>query len=285
MNHIVHKCSFKEQKKTAKREWKYFIVRKGKNNQWPKYFTHQQSEIIDYNIKLRFHQTDIKYYKQLMETNVTNNEPQETVQTELTKLLGIKYPIILAGMAKFSGPKLAAAVTNAGGLGVIGGNRCSPRILKALIIELKKQLKDKNSPYGIDLLLPKLTGNARKTNYDYTKGKLNELIDVIISCRGCKLFVSAVGIPPKYVVDKLHQNGILVMNMVGAPKHITKALNVGVDIICAQGGEGGGHIGSIATSILLPKCVDLVKSHKMTLYPSINVPVVGAGGIYSGRGV
>lgn len=79
-------------------------------------------------------------------------------------------------------------------------------------------------------------------SYDYTKGKLNELIDIIIDS-GAKLFVSAVGVPPKAVVDKLHQSGVLYMNMIGHPKHVAKCLEVGVDIICAQGGEGGGHTG------------------------------------------
>lgn len=64
----------------------------------------------------------------------------------------------------------------------------------------------------------------------------------------CALFVSAVGIPPKWAVDKLHAAGIPVMNMVGAPKHVPKALEMGVDLICAQGSEAGGHTGDVATS-------------------------------------
>ena len=79
----------------------------------------------------------------------------ETIETPLTRLLGIKYPIILAGMNKAAGPKLAAAVTNAGGLGVIGGVGFTPRILKLTIKHLKKSLNDPNAPFGVDLLLPK----------------------------------------------------------------------------------------------------------------------------------
>eukprot|EP00488_Nonionellina_sp_1-RS-2012_P001298 TRINITY_DN2070_c0_g1_i1.p1 TRINITY_DN2070_c0_g1~~TRINITY_DN2070_c0_g1_i1.p1 ORF type:complete len:232 (-),score=93.37 TRINITY_DN2070_c0_g1_i1:140-835(-) len=75
------------------------------------------------------------------------------------------------------------------------------------------------------------------------------------------------------------------MNMVGHPKHVKYALKAGVDIICAQGGEGGGHTGSIPTSLLLPQCVDLVRGYKMPLDPTQNVCVVGAGGIYNGRGL
>lgn len=73
------------------------------------------------------------------------------------------------------------------------------------------------------LALLQVGGSARKTNSDYTKGKLPELIDIICKS-GAKLFVSAVGVPPKFAVDKLHEAGILVMNMVGAVKHIPKAL-------------------------------------------------------------
>ena len=89
----------------------------------------------------------------------------DTIETPLTKLLGIKYPIILAGMNKAAGPKLAAAVTNAGGLGVIGGVGFTPRILKMTINNLKKELKDKDAPFGVDLLIPKVGSGARKTNY------------------------------------------------------------------------------------------------------------------------
>jgi len=117
---------------------------------------------------------------------------------------------MLAGMNVAAGPRLAAAVTNAGGIGVIGGLRMNPKILQENIDELKSHLEDKNAPFGVDLLLPQVGGNARKTNYDYTKGQLNELVDVIIKSKAA-LFVCAVGVPPKEVVDKFHKAGIVVM--------------------------------------------------------------------------
>lgn len=98
------------------------------------------------------------------------------------------------------------------------------------------------------------------------------------------LFVSAVGIPPKWAVDKLHEAGILVMNMVGHPKHVHKALEVGVDLICAQAGEGGGHTGEIPASILIPACVDAVKGRVSPLTGK-PVYVIGAGAVYDGRGL
>merc|ERR1712196_754911 len=90
--------------------------------------------------------------------------------------------------------------------------------------------------------------------------------------------------PPKFAVDKLHAAGVLVMNMIGAPKYVDKALEAGVDIICAQGGEGGGHTGDIATSILLPKVVDACRGKKSPLTGG-PVLVVGAGGIFNGQGL
>lgn len=207
----------------------------------------------------------------------------ETIVTGLTELFGIKYPIMLAGMNVAAGPELAAAVTNAGGLGVIGGVGYTPDFLRKQIASLKKHLKDPNGPFGVDLLLPQVGSGARKTNYDYTEGTLPELIDIIIEAKA-KLFVSAVGVPPRFAVDKLHAAGIPVMNMIGAPKHVKKALEAGVDIICAQGGEGGGHTGDVATTILIPKVVDLCKEARAPLTGG-PVYVVAAGGIYDGRGL
>ncbi|KAH9883243.1 2-nitropropane dioxygenase [Xylariomycetidae sp. FL2044] len=206
--------------------------------------------------------------------------PQK-IRTPITDLFKINHPILLAGMNVAAGPKLAAAVTNAGGLGVIGGMSYSPDMLREQIDEMKSYMDDKNAPFGIDLLLPQVGGNARKTNYDYTKGKLNELVDIIIES-GAKLFVSAVGVPPKAVVEKLHKNGIYYMNMVGHPKHVQKAIDIGCDMICAQGGEGGGHTGHVPTTVLIPACVQICKGQKSALSGQ-QIPVIAAGGIHNGQ--
>ena len=84
-------------------------------------------------------------------------------------------------------------------------------MLKEQIQELKDGLNDKSAPFGVDLLIPQVGGNARKTNYDYTHGHLDELIDVIIES-GTTLFVSAVGVPPRHVVDRLHKAQIPIMS-------------------------------------------------------------------------
>ena len=99
-----------------------------------------------------------------------------------------------------------------------------------------------------------------------------------------KLFVSAVGVPPQHVVDRLHKAGILYMNMIGHPKHVQKCLDLGVDIICAQGGEGGGHTGDTPTTVLIPAVVNLCKG-KTSPMTGMPVQVVAAGGIYNGQTV
>ncbi|KIK98824.1 hypothetical protein PAXRUDRAFT_30901 [Paxillus rubicundulus Ve08.2h10] len=186
--------------------------------------------------------------------------------TPLTRLFKINHPVILAGMNVAAGPKLAEAVTNSGGIGVIGGVRQIPKVLKRSIDQLKSFLEDKNAPFGI---------------YDYANGQLDELLDIIIKSKAA-LFVSAVGVPPKAAVDKLHATGIPVVNMIGHPKHVSKALAQGVDIICAQGGEGGGHTGDTPFSILIPAVVDLCKNVRSPLTGE-PIVVVAAGSIAGGR--
>lgn len=163
----------------------------------------------------------------------------------------------------------------------MGGLGYTPGQLDEILTELKSLLRDKSLPFGVDLALPKVGGGARATNHDYTHGHLDELIEVTIK-HGAKLFVSAVGIPPAHTIKRLHEAGILIMNMVGAPKHAEKALKAGVDIVCAQGGEGGGHTGDIPFSILVPAVVDVARKYKspLTGQPSM---VVAAGGVNDGR--
>lgn len=126
-------------------------------------------------------------------------------------------------------------------------------------------------------------GGLTGSSYDYTKGKLDELVTIIIDS-GAKLFVSAVGVPPKAIVDRLHAAGILYMNMIGHPKHVKKCLDVGVDLICAQGGEGGGHTGHVPTMILIPTVAKMCAGAKSPLTGG-PVQVVAAGGLFNGQTV
>ncbi|TPX06920.1 uncharacterized protein E0L32_011144 [Thyridium curvatum] len=210
--------------------------------------------------------------------------PQGPITTPLTTLLGIKHPIILAGMARTSGGHLAAAVSNAGGLGVIGGFMYTPDQLRDIIKDLKDNLASPDLPFGVDLALPQVGGGARATNHDYTGGKLDELVDITIES-GARLFVSAVGVPPRRVIERLHAAGILVMNMVGHPRHAAKALDLGVDMVCAQGGEGGGHTGDIAGTVLIPAVADVAARYRPPMLGGSPALVVAAGGIADGRGL
>lgn len=204
-----------------------------------------------------------------------------SLQTPLCSLLKIQHPILLAGMARASSAPLAAAVSNAGGLGTVGGLGYTPEQLAEMLTELKSLLRDPSLPFGVDLALPQVGGSARATNHDYTHGQLDELIEVVIS-HGAKLFVSAVGVPPERTIKRLHEAGILVMNMVGAPKHADKALKLGVDMVCAQGGEGGGHTGDIPFSVLVPAVADVARKYTspLTGQPAL---VIAAGGVNDGR--
>jgi NAD(P)H-dependent flavin oxidoreductase YrpB (nitropropane dioxygenase family) len=89
-------------------------------------------------------------------------------------------------------------------------------------------------------------------------------------------------VPPKHVVEKLHKHGIIYMNMIGHPKHVKKCLDLGVDIICAQGGEGGGHTGDTPTTVLIPAVVEAVRGYKSPLTGK-PVQVIAAGGIHNGQ--
>lgn len=178
------------------------------------------------------------------------------IRTPLTERLGITYPIIQAAMGGVARAELVAAVSNAGGLGVIGAGFMSPAQLREEIRKVK-DLTDK--PFGVDLLLAR----------DWPGQE--EMIEVIIEER-VPVFASGLGNPDPYV-EALHQAGITVMAVVGTVRHARRVVEGGTDIVVAQGTEGGGHTGRIATLALVPQVVDAVAP----------TPVVAAGGIADGR--
>ena len=106
----------------------------------------------------------------------------------------------------------------------------TPKVLTKEITWLKNALADKSLPFGVDLAIPQIGGNARKTNHDYTHGHLPELIDIIVAEK-VKLFICAVGVPPQWAVDKLHAGGVVIANMVGSSREmvsrIMKDLTIG----------------------------------------------------------
>jgi enoyl-[acyl-carrier protein] reductase II len=179
-----------------------------------------------------------------------------TLHTPLCDLLGVEHPIMLAGMGGVSFAELAAAVSNAGGYGVLGMAGRGPDFIRDQMRQVRK-LTDK--PFGVDLLAA-------------SPESLVASVDVIIG-EGASSFVAGLGVPMP-ILEKLKKAGLKVMVVCGAVKHAVKAEQAGCDAVICQGGEGGGHTGLVGTMPLVAQAVEAVK-----------VPVVGAGGLYDGRGL
>ena len=240
------------------------------------------------------------------------------LRTALCDLLGIEYPVISAGMGPVGGgsapaavAELAAAVSNAGGLGVIGGAGFNPEQLRAEINKVRA-LTDK--PFGVDLLLPSnymggaasgemprdprelIPAETREglkkiaeslgvewheaptvanpmANRRAGAGMSDEQMEVVIEEK-IPVFAAGLGNPGPFV-ERLHANGTIVLSLVGNTKNARRVAASNVDVVVAQGTEAGGHTGRIATFALVPQVVDAVSPK----------PVVAAGGIGDGRGL
>ena len=179
------------------------------------------------------------------------------LHTPLCDLLGIKYPILLAGMGGVSYAELCAAVSNAGGFGTLGMAGRSQREIRDEIAKVR-DLTDK--PFGVDLLAA-------------VPESLERAADAIIE-GGAAAFISGLGVPPPHLVKKFHDAGLKVMNVSGTVRHAKAAEAGGLDAVVAQGTEAGGHTGRIAGMALIPQMVDAVR-----------IPVVAAGAIVDGRGL
>jgi enoyl-[acyl-carrier protein] reductase II len=180
------------------------------------------------------------------------------MQTRLTELLGIEYPVMLAGMGGVSYSRSAAAVSEAGGFGCLGASTMGDQQMVEEIAAVRS-LTDK--PFGVDLL------TAAPQDM---QAKVQAIID-----GGGSVCVAGLGVP-REVIDQCHEQDVLVVNMCGKVHHAVSAVEAGCDLVVAQGTEAGGHTGQIATMALVPQVVDAVGSE---------VPVVAAGGIYDGRGL
>lgn len=203
------------------------------------------------------------------------------ITTPLTTILNCQHPIMLAGMAEVSGGRLAAAVANAGGFSVVGGYQCTPEQLRRAISDMKQHFARPDLPFGVALAIPQCGGRARKTNRDASGGKLDELVGMAIRS-GARLFVSTAGVPPRPVIDRLHAAGVLVMNLVGHPKHAVRALDAGVDMLCAQGAEGRGHTGDVPASVLVPAVVAVARRYAPPMLGGQAPAIVVAGGGIAG---
>jgi NAD(P)H-dependent flavin oxidoreductase YrpB (nitropropane dioxygenase family) len=178
-----------------------------------------------------------------------------TLSTRLTTLLGIDAPILQAGMSVHTSPELVAAVSNAGGLGIVGSVFREPGDLRAVLRRVR-ELTDR--PIGANIVLA-------EPWEEYLDIILSEKVPVISTSWG----------DPAPVVELARQHGALVVHQVESVAEVAGVLAAGVDVLIAQGSDGGGHIGKVGTLALVPAVVDAAQG----------VPVVAAGGIADGRGL
>ena len=231
---------------------------------------------------------------------------EKMLHTPLCDMLGIQYPILLAGMGGASTPELAAAVSNAGGLGILGAAALGPDELSEWIQRTRK-LTDK--PFGVDTLLPSTVPSGGSTSQfraelpqshidfakkfkerhnipdfhsgpsgarsslAWSKDFFDKQIQVVLDEK-VPIYVAGLG-NPAFLVKEGHARGMKIMAISGAVKHAKRFKDGGIDIIMAQGTDGGGHSGRVGTIVLVPQVVDAVAP----------TPVVAAGGIADGRGI
>ncbi|MFZ2529072.1 MAG: nitronate monooxygenase [Rhodococcus sp. (in: high G+C Gram-positive bacteria)] len=177
------------------------------------------------------------------------------LNTPLTKLVGIEHPIVQTGMGWVSGPRLTAATCNAGGLGILASATMTYDELE-VAVKKTKQLTDK--PFGVNMRADASDAGQR--------------CDLLIR-EGVKVASFALA-PKKDLIAKLKDNGIIVVPSIGAAKHAVKVASWGADAVVVQGGEGGGHTGGVATTLLLPSVLD-----------AVDIPVIAGGGFFDGRGL
>ena len=179
----------------------------------------------------------------------------QVLRTPLTELAGVRHPVVQTGMGWVAGPKLVSAVANAGGLGVLASATMTLDQLRTAINEVKERT---DAPFGVNLRAD--------------AGDAGERVDLLISS-GVKVASFALA-PKQELIAKLKDAGLVVIPSVGARRHAEKVAQWGADAVLVQGGEGGGHTGAVATTLLLPQVVD-----------AVDIPVIAAGGFFDGRGL
>jgi NAD(P)H-dependent flavin oxidoreductase YrpB (nitropropane dioxygenase family) len=178
-----------------------------------------------------------------------------TLDTALTRLVGVRHPVVQTGMGWVAGPRLVAATAEAGGLGILASATMTYDELVKAVAETKGRT---SAPFGV---------NVRADAAD-----ADDRIDLMIR-EGVRVASFALA-PRKELIAKLKDAGVVVIPSVGAARHAEKVASWGADAVIVQGGEGGGHTGGVATTLLLPSVLD-----------AVDIPVVAAGGFFDGRGL
>jgi NAD(P)H-dependent flavin oxidoreductase YrpB (nitropropane dioxygenase family) len=177
------------------------------------------------------------------------------IRTPLTDLLGVRCPVVQAAMGWVAGPRLAAATSAAGGLGMIAAATMSAAELRAAIAKVRDRTP---APFGVNLRADDAGAGER--------------VEAIIA--GRVPVASFARAPRPELIARLRDAGVITIASVGARRHAEKAAAWGIDAVIATGGEGGGHVGSVPTSLLVPQVVD-----------AVDIPVIAAGGYFDGRGL
>ncbi|GAA2767081.1 nitronate monooxygenase [Streptomyces paradoxus] len=177
------------------------------------------------------------------------------IATALTELVGVRTPIVQTGMGWVAGPRLVSAAANAGALGILASATMTPEQLRSAVREVKSRT---GAPFGV---------NLRADASD-----AGERVRIILD-EGVKVASFALAPRPE-LIARLKDADVVVIPSVGARRHAEKVAAWGADAVLVQGGEGGGHTGSVATTVLLPQVVD-----------AVDIPVIAAGGFRDGRGL
>src|SRR3984885_10159175 len=180
------------------------------------------------------------------------------LRTPLTELIGIEHPVVQTGMGWVAGARLVAATSNAGRLGILASGNMT---VDELAVAIGKVKGATDKPFGV--------------NIRADAGDAGDRVDLMIR-EGVKVASFALA-PKQELIGKLKEAGSVVIPSVGAAKHARKVASWGADAVIVQGGEGGGHTGPIATTLLLPSVLDALKG--------TSIPVVAAGGFFDGRGL
>jgi enoyl-[acyl-carrier protein] reductase II len=193
---------------------------------------------------------------------------KSALHTPLCDLLGIRYPICQAGMGYVARSELAAAVSQAGGLGVLAAAHNTPAELRA---EIRRVREKTDRPFGVDVLFATIRAAGEEADRftDAVKGWIDVTLDERVP-----VLIAGLGNPGP-VTAEAHRLGIKVMALCGNVKQARDHAANGVDVVIAQGHEAGGHTGRVAGLVLIPAIVDAVAP----------TPVVAAGGIADGRGL